>query len=65
MFGTRLSEHWKEVEKTGHNKKFTRSEKEKGTKTVHKSAITDHTNRTNHLIDWEGAAVIAREYHDK
>ena len=61
MFGTRLSEHKKEVDKTGHNRKFTRSEKEKGSKTVHKSAIVDHTVGSNHIIDWEGAAVIARE----
>ena len=49
MFGTRLSEHKKQVDKTGHNRKFTRSEKEKGSKTVHKSAIADHTTGSNHI----------------
>ena len=59
--GTRLKEHRKEVEKTEQNRTFTRSEKEKGEKTVHKPALADHTNTTNHLINWKWAIVITRE----
>ena len=28
---------------------------------MHKSAITDHYARTNHLIDWDEAKIVDRE----
>ena len=28
---------------------------------LHKSAITDHYARTNHVIDWNGAKIVDRE----
>ena len=58
-FGTRL-----EVYKKGENiitKRFTRKrerqrERQRESATVeHKSAITDHADRNNCIIDWEGA----------
>ena len=59
-FGTRLKEHTKDVEA---NKKgaYTRSSRSESLTEMNKSAITDHVNKHNHEIDWEGARVIDRE----
>ena len=58
--GTRLKEHAKDVEQ---NKKgaYTRSNRKQSLTEMNKSAITDHVNKHNHEIDWEGAKVIDRE----
>ena len=32
---------------------------------MNKSAITDHINSTNHVIDWEGAKIIDKEGDQK
>ena len=52
-FGTRLKEHRKEVE-TVTSRRFTREAR----KCPH---ITDHADRHNCVIDWEGAKVVDKE----
>ncbi len=32
---------------------------------MNKSALTDHTQQENHVIDWQGAKVVDREAHKK
>ena len=59
-FGTRLEEHKKEVANIT-TRRFTREQKRVSTVIDHKSAITDHADRINCIIDWEGAKVIDRE----
>jgi len=56
-FGTRLSEHRKEVEASC-SKAYTRSRKLHSTTEHHKSAITDHAVQQNHVIDWAGADIV-------
>ena len=57
---TRITEHKKDVqEKT--TKILTRQELKTAQSTLNKSAITDHTTRTNHIIDWEGVKILDRE----
>ena len=63
LFGTRLQEHKKEVENVDGGRRFTRAERKKSETTYNKSAITDHTSRNNHIIDWEGAKIKDREAH--
>ena len=58
-FSTRLSEHIKDSSNTP--QVFTRAEKRASETVFNKSALTDHSARTNHVIDWEGAKVIDRE----
>ena len=41
--------------------KCTRSQKQESKQTNNKSAITDHAGRKNHVIDWEGTRLVARE----
>ena len=52
-FGTRLSKHMKDCEQHG-KKGFTHREKQQSLTEMDKSAINDHINSTNHIIDWEG-----------
>ena len=55
-FGTRLEEHKKAVENIT-TRRFTREQKRVSAVTEHKSAITDHVERNNSIIDWERAKV--------
>ena len=55
-FDTRLSEHMKYCEQDG-KKVFTRTEEQQSLIEMNKSAITDHINSTNDVIDWEGAKI--------
>ena len=59
-FGTRLKEHQKDVE-TMTQQVYTRSAKKTSEKQYNKSAITDHANIHNHLIDWNNSKVLERE----
>ena len=61
LFKTRLGEHRREAEAVSKERKYTRSEKVTASKIYNKSAITDHVMRDNHVIDWEGAGVLANE----
>ena len=56
-FVTGLEEHKKEVENIT-TRQFTREQKRVSTVIEHKSAITDHADRNNCIIDWEGAKVF-------
>ena len=59
-FGTRQDEHKKEVE-TVKTKRFIRETRNCSTNVEHKSTITDHADRHNCVIDWEGAKVVDKE----
>ena len=59
-FGIRIKEHQKEVEQQEWHK-YTRSTKRQSQSEQNKSAITDHVNAENHVINWDEATVIARE----
>ena len=59
-FGTRLEEHKKEVE-TVTSRCLTREARKCWTNVEHKSAISDHADRRNCVIDWEGAKVVDKE----
>ena len=65
LLRTRLKEHRKEAEQEMKERRYTRSEKKESEGILHKSAVTDHAMRTNHLIDWQGARVIDHESHLK
>jgi len=55
-----VKEHWKEIEQQ-EGRKYTRSTKRQSQSEQNKSAITDHVNTENHVINWDEATVIARE----
>jgi len=55
--GVRIKEHRKEVE-LHEGKKYTRSTRKQSQSEQNKSAITDHVNTENHIIDWEEATII-------
>ena len=61
--GTRIDENKKDCDKIK-QQKFTRSQKQESKQTNNKSAITDHAGRENHVIDWEGTRLVARESQD-
>ena len=61
--GTRIDEHKKDCDKI-QPQKFTRAQKQESKQTYNKSAITDHAGRENHVIDWEGTRLVARESQD-
>ena len=62
--GTRLDEHRKEVNQTEQHR-YTRANKQNSQRIMHKSALADHTSRENHVIDWEGAKMVANEHYTK
>ena len=47
--------------KTSKTRRFTREQKRVSTVIEHTSTITDHADRNNCIIDWEGAKVIDGE----
>ena len=59
-FGTRMKEHRTEVEQN-EKRKFTRSTKRTADEEQSKSAITDHTRRENHVINWDEAKILDKE----
>jgi len=52
-----MKEHRKEVE-LHEGKKYTRSTRKQSQSEQNKSAITDHVNTENHIIDWEEATLL-------
>ena len=49
-----------------HGKKvLTRSAKQESLTEMNRSAIADHSNSTNHVIDWERANLIDKEIYQK
>ena len=59
-FGTRMNEHHKEVEHQ-EGRRFTRRAKAAAEEELNKSAIADHVNNENHVIDWDAAKILGRE----
>jgi len=59
-FGLRIKEHKKKVDSftAGTQTRATRAQESSVT---HKSAITDHAVKENHVIDWDKAKVVDRE----
>jgi len=55
-----MKKHRKKVEQQ-EGRKYTRSTKRQSQSEQNKSAITDHVNTENHVINWDEATVIARE----
>ena len=60
-FGTRLAGTHNKVVDIITIRRFTREQNRVSTVIEHKSAITDHADRNNCIIDWKGAKVIDRE----
>jgi len=56
----RVGEHKKEVEAKDISR-FTRQSKRSAEEQQNKSAITDHTTRENHVIDWHQVKVLGHE----
>ena len=56
-----MKEHRKEVELL-EGKKYTRSTRKQSQSEQNKSAITDHVNTENHVIDWEEATIITTRW---
>jgi len=54
-----MKEHQKKVAQKG--RKYTRSSRKQSQSEQNKSAITDHVNQENHVINWNKATIIARE----
>ena len=59
-FGIRIKEHRKEVE-AQEGQKYTRNTRKQSLTEHNKSAITDHVNAENHVINWDKATVIGCE----
>jgi len=55
-----VGEHRKEVEAKDVSR-FTRQSKKSAEEQLHKSAITDHVTRENHVIDWNQVKVVGHE----
>ena len=58
--GVRVGEHKKEVESKDISR-FTRQSKRSAEEQQNKSAITDHTTRENHVIEWDQVRVLGHE----
>ena len=58
----RLEEHKKDCEKK--DQVHTRAQRASLSQQMNKSAITDHVIQEKHVIDWEGARMLAREDQD-
>ena len=62
--GTRVNEHKVDVE--NHEKRnYTQSARKTSTTEMNKSAITDHVNTCNHVINWDKVKIVAREDQEK
>jgi len=59
-FEVRMKEHQKEVE-AQEGRKYARSSMKQSQSKQNKSAITDHVNQENHVINWNEATIIARD----
>jgi len=59
-FGLRIKEHKKEVDSFTAGTQ-TQASRARESSVTHKSAITDHAVKENHVIDWDKAKVVDRE----
>ena len=66
LLRTRLEEHKKDAETSAADMaRYTRSNRKVSERTYNKSALSDHQNQLNHVIDWEGIRVLDREAHQR
>ena len=63
-FKYRLKEHKKDVDTASANRVFTRAAKKTSEAEFHKSAITDHVMRKNHVINWTDSISLDSEPND-
>ena len=61
----RVKEHKDEVVKINKDKHYTRSGKKESEKERWSSAITDHTVKQNHVMDWTSAQMVQKESNYK
>ena len=59
-FEVRQKEH-KQALKQLEGVKYTKARRKKSLTEIHQSALTDHIASKNHMIDWEGARLRAKE----
>ena len=60
----RVKEHRTETEKVNKGARYTRDRKRQSETEMWGSAITDHTMKENHVIDWDSAKIVERERDD-
>ena len=61
----RVKEHRTETEKVNKGARYTRDRKRQSETEMWGSAITDHTMKENHVIDWNSAKIVERERDDQ
>ena len=61
----RVKEHRTEAEKVTNGTRYTRDRKRQSQTEMWGSAITDHTMKENHVIDWDSAKIVERERDDQ
>ena len=60
--GVRIKEHHDNVEKAAKSKRnYTRAQRKEADNNYPSSAITQHTTRENHVIDWDSTTIVGRE----
>ena len=57
----RVKEHRTEAEKVSQGSVYTRDRKRQSQSEMWGSALTDHSVKENHLIDWESAKIVDKE----
>ncbi len=60
----RVKEHQTETEKVSKRVVYTRDQKRQSQSEMWGSALTDHSVKENHIIDWESAKIIEKERED-
>ena len=61
----RVKEHRTETEKVNKGARYTRDRKRQSETEMWGSAITDHSMKENHVIDWGNAKIVERERDDQ
>ena len=61
----RVKEHRIETEKVNNRARYTRNRKRQSETEMWGSAITDHTMKENHAVDWDSAKIVERERETK
>ena len=60
----RKKEHMKDIEQNV-KKQFTRAARKDSQSELNKSAITDHVNKYNHIMDWNKDKILTKEPNHK
>ena len=61
----RVKEHRTEAEKVSRGTTYTRERKRQSQSEMWGSALTDHTMKENHMIDWDSAKIVEKERNDQ